>query len=117
MVLLGRRSFIRADIEAQLFLRRIGEDWEKVTCKDISIDGLAFCAAAPLTLEEPIEIALPDDWGRQLITARVVHIHDDIIGCQFIDLSPELAQVLSRIVYSNWQQSLRRTTSSTDEKE
>jgi hypothetical protein len=115
MGLLGRRSFIRADIALPLLLRRNGENWKQVTSKDIGIEGLAFRSTAPLTLGEQIEITLPSDWGGQSIAAKVVHTHADIYGCQFADLSPELVQVLSRIVYSSWQRSLNRIASSTDE--
>lgn len=113
MVLLGRRSFIRADIKSELHFRRSGEDWQTVTSKDLSIDGLAFHSLLPLTLGEHIEITLPSDWGEQVITAKIVHIRDDLIGCQFSDISPETAQFLSNIVYTVWQQSLRHSTSPT----
>lgn len=113
MVLLGRRSFIRADIKSEFQFRRSGEDWQAVTSRDISVDGVAFYSALPLRLDEHIEIVLPADWGKQAITAKIVHIQDGLIGCQFSDISPEAAQVLSNIVYTVWQQSLRHSTAPT----
>ncbi len=88
----------------------LGEDFENLTeftfcysTRNISSSGIFLETQTPLDLESilDLEFILPPDNIKMALIGKVVHINEDGMGIEFIDLDDEAQHIIDDFVQNN----------------
>jgi len=98
------RSFRRADVnEPVTILLDESDQHMDAIAINISIKGILLQSESPLELNSLLRLYLPKELGNINVVARVLWQQSNNFGCNFVDMSEDLREILDQVVYFHLQ--------------